>query len=236
MGGRTIPAYDDEQFADIEDIPEGRVYYLSGPMRGIEGHNYETFCKVEAALNEDVTGVILNPARNFSGDLTKSVSEYMTEDLFQVLDCDTVVLLPGWEKSEGARHEVAVARWVEKDFLYAVEAGNGYLFVHGDLPEPDSKPSPRASALNEARDLITGDRNNQYGPPTQDFTRTADMATAFGFTVNGQPVAAHHVALFVMLVKISRLAWTPEKRDSWVDIAGYAGCGYECAIERAERP
>jgi hypothetical protein len=36
-----------------------------------------------------------------------------------------------------------------------------------------------------------------------------------------------------MLLKTSRLAWTPTKRDSWVDDAGYAGCGYECALEEA---
>jgi hypothetical protein len=40
----------------------------------------------------------------------------------------------------------------------------------------------------------------------------------------------------IMAVKISRLMWTPAKRDSWVDIAGYAGCGFECAVnEEADK-
>ena len=108
-------------------------------------------------------------------------------------------------------------------------AGDIYLFKN------NTEMSPRESALTEAKKLITGDRNNQYGPPTQDFNRTARMANAFGFAVvdeagNVNPVQAHHVALFVMFVKLSRLAWTPQKRDSWVDIAGYAGCGFECAV------
>jgi hypothetical protein len=25
-----------------------------------------------------------------------------------------------------------------------------------------------------------------------------------------------------------------DKRDSWVDLAGYSACGYECAVEEAE--
>jgi hypothetical protein len=29
------------------------------------------------------------------------------------------------------------------------------------------------------------------------------------------------------LLKISRLSWDPTKRDSWVDLAGYAACGYD---------
>ena len=41
----------------------------------------------------------------------------------------------------------------------------------------------------------------------------------------------HDIAIMIIQVKTSRLMWTPAKRDSWVDIAGYAGCGYECATE-----
>jgi hypothetical protein len=38
------------------------------------------------------------------------------------------------------------------------------------------------------------------------------------------------VAIFIDLVKTSRLAWSPDKADSWVDKAGYAACGYDCAV------
>jgi hypothetical protein len=100
--------------------------------------------------------------------------------------------------------------------------------------------SPRASVLSEAKGLITGDRNNVYGPPTADFSRTAGMANSFGFGVTADggktyaPLKGHHVAIFMMLLKISRLAWTPGKRDSWVDAVGYSGCGYECIVEEEE--
>jgi hypothetical protein len=45
---------------------------------------------------------------------------------------------------------------------------------------------------------------------------------------------AHDIAVLVMMIKISRVMWTPAKRDSWVDIAGYAACGLECAIHEDE--
>lgn len=107
--------------------------------------------------------------------------------------------------------------------------------------EPAPEFSARASVLNEARDLITGDRNAQYGPPTQDFQRTADLLSVLGFrfadfnTASGKPVARDllpsDIALIMISLKMSRIIQSRNKRDSWVDLAGYAGCGYECTIE-----
>jgi hypothetical protein len=100
--------------------------------------------------------------------------------------------------------------------------------------------SPRAELLDEAKQLITGDRNNTYGPPTQDFARTAAVLNGLGFRtvrfseLEGELVAEdlqpHHVAMILAAVKLSRLTWSPEKRDSWVDLAGYAACGHECSV------
>lgn len=215
--------------------------YISGPMRGKPGHNYDLFNEIEADLESSKLkgDKIINPARNFSGDKTLPVDRYMEADLRLVLDADEIILLPGWEQSEGAKLEVAVARATGKRFRLA-EHIDGYWY-YPEIPAPsDNNDSPRASALDEARQLITGDRNNSYGPPTEDFRRTAEMATSFGFRFVGHADGApedlepHHVAIFMMLLKLSRLAWTPGKRDSWVDAAGYAGCGYECAVEEAK--
>ena len=101
------------------------------------------------------------------------------------------------------------------------------------LPKEPPEPTlPRAELLREAERLICGDRNNQYGPPTKDFQVIADMASAAGFRFEkGEGVSdldPHHVALFQIILKVARIAWSPEKRDSWVDTAGYAGCGWEC--------
>lgn len=114
--------------------------------------------------------------------------------------------------------------------------------VEPDTMNPEDRvdtTAPRASALNEARNLITGDRNNQYGPPTQDFRRTADLLNALGYRrVDAEDVVhdilPSDVALIIAQVKVSRLMHSRHKRDSWVDLAGYAGCGYECAVEEAK--
>lgn len=106
--------------------------------------------------------------------------------------------------------------------------------------EPTNRQgSPRGSVLLEAKSLIEGDRNNQYGPPTQDFARTAALLNALGYQrVDAEDtihdIVASDVALIIAQVKVSRIIHSRHKKDSWVDLAGYAACGFECAIEEPE--
>lgn len=97
----------------------------------------------------------------------------------------------------------------------------------------DAELSPRAKLLDEAKHLIVGDRNNQYGPPTQDFRRSADALNALGFRAPSGELMPHDIAILVMVIKLSRLMWMPDKSDSWLDIAGYAGCGWECVVDES---
>lgn len=86
----------------------------------------------------------------------------------------------------------------------------------------------RAECLSTAERFVNGDRNAQYGDPRQDFQRTADMWSAY----IGVPILAHDVAALMCLLKVSRIRWSPEKFDSWVDLAGYAACGWDCAAPK----
>jgi len=87
----------------------------------------------------------------------------------------------------------------------------------------------RARVLTTANAAVNGDRNNQYGDPRQDFRRTATMWTALlGEKLGDHAIEAHEVALMMALLKVSRLAWSATKADSWVDLAGYAACGADC--------
>ena len=87
--------------------------------------------------------------------------------------------------------------------------------------------SERADLLAEAANLIDGDRNATYGPPTQDFERIAGMWTI----LFGRQFQAHEVAMALISLKLSRMVHAPGKRDNWTDTAGYAGCGWECVVE-----
>lgn len=71
--------------------------------------------------------------------------------------------------------------------------------------------------LDEAKSLVYGDRNNDYGHPKEDMDRTAMMWSA----ILGTEVTAEKVALCMCAVKISRQC-NKRKRDNLVDLAGYA--------------
>lgn len=90
----------------------GRLY-IAGPMRGYPNFNYEAFHAAAKLLREQSFEVV-NPAENFNGDTTLPIETYMLDDFKLLLECDTVVLLEGWEKSEGASTEAVVAKMAGK--------------------------------------------------------------------------------------------------------------------------
>lgn len=156
---------------------------------------------------------------------------------------DEVLTWPGGTKWTAPDGQVSTSTWRHSVTYWTDVERN-----EEEAPVPIAKPegaadtvSHRESALNEAKHLIMGDRNAQYGPPTQDFRRTAELLNALGYRrvveVNDVQVAQilpSDVAIIIAQVKVSRLMHSRQKRDSWVDLAGYAGCGYECAVEEGE--
>ena len=92
------------------------------------------------------------------------------------------------------------------------------------LDEGNRRGRSRVSILEEAKRLITEDRNKAYGEPKENHERIArGWSLIFNFHVT-----AHQVALAMMWLKICRLIVTPDHRDSHVDICGYAANGWEC--------
>lgn len=72
--------------------------------------------------------------------------------------------------------------------------------------------------LEEAASLVHGSRQQDYAHPSVDFGRTAKMWSV----LFGVPVDPKQVPMALIMVKLSRLMNDPTKRDSIVDIAGYA--------------
>lgn len=111
------------------------------------------------------------------------------------------------------------AKEIHKDRLIATERAASF-------PEPEKKV--REEVLDEAISLTTGDREEQYGTPYSHFSEVAEALNAFDFSgPGGRKIMPEDVPFFQMVVKLSRILKTPDKRDSWVDIAGYAALGYE---------
>lgn len=75
-----------------------------------------------------------------------------------LVECDAIAVLPGWQRSEGASLEVAIAKALR-------------------LPVYDASTfAPYADTiLSEATRHVTGARNQDYGHPLDNHTCTADL-------------------------------------------------------------
>jgi hypothetical protein len=83
---------------------------------------------------------------------------------------------------------------------------------------------PRVEALREAAKIIAGDRDLQYGGPEENFTRIAKIWSV----IVGTEISPEDVAMMMVGLKVARYASKSGfQPDTWIDIAGYAGCGYE---------
>lgn len=81
----------------------------------------------------------------------------------------------------------------------------------------------RNETLDKAMKCVCGERQDQYGTPENNFTRIANLWTAYlDFKIS--PV---DVAMMMALLKIARVKTGTATDDSFVDLAGYAACGAE---------
>lgn len=92
------------------------------------------------------------------------------------------------------------------------------------------------SILNDANDIIWGDREKTYGTPDVNLKRIATLWNAFlvsrykhGYTGEPYEITSEDVCWMMVLLKASRQMNAP-KRDNLVDAAGYIGL-----IERIQK-
>lgn len=86
----------------------------------------------------------------------------------------------------------------------------------------------RQEILEEAIKCVTKDRNATHGEPEDNFNTIAAYWNVYlhstGYRLKGD-LNAKDIAAMMILMKMSRIATSPEQPDHWVDIAGYAACG-----------
>ena len=90
----------------------------------------------------------------------------------------------------------------------------------------------REEALSEAKSLITGDREREYGNPRENFSRIAERLNVSFPDANFTP---YDVAIMMIDVKMGRIS-EGYKRDTLIDIIGYAAIAVELAETAGEGP
>ena len=186
--------------------------YICGPMRSHPNLNHPAFFEAEETLLKAGHKVI-NPARmdqelgldphNSQMD-SKFIEDCARRDIDAVFECDELVLLPKWEKSKGAKAEIAVAQWLSKPIrLY-----------------PSMVKMEKEDVCDVAKRLTSYDRQLDYGSPIEDFTKQAKMWSV----ILNTNVTPQQIAMCMIAVKLCRMTNSPRHRDSAIDVVGYARC------------
>lgn len=100
------------------------------------------------------------------------------------------------------------------------------------VSKTDNEITTREQILRDALQIVTKDRNQDYGNPEDNFSTIANYWTTYlqskHLIPRSENLVASDVAAMMILMKCSRLATSPNKLDHWIDIAGYSSCGGDC--------
>jgi len=94
-----------------------RRLYVAGPMTGLPALNFPAF-HAEAARLRALGFDVVNPAE-INTDPGVPWAKCMRDDIRELVMCDGIVLLPGWQQSRGANLEHDIAFRLEMDVIYA---------------------------------------------------------------------------------------------------------------------
>lgn len=83
--------------------------YLAGPMTGLPDLNFPLF-HAEAQRLRATGHEVVNPAE-INVDPTKGWEDCMRADIAELVTCQAIAMLPGWQNSRGAtlEHHIATA-------------------------------------------------------------------------------------------------------------------------------
>lgn len=101
--------------------------YIAGPMTGCCLLNYPAFFAMEGMLKKEFNCSVLNPARQPNG---LSYEEYMKRAFEDLKKADAVVLLNGWNDSQGATMEFEKAREASINLFFEEEI---YMIINRKL-------------------------------------------------------------------------------------------------------
>lgn len=151
------------------------VVYIAGPMRGRPDDNFPAFREAAAVLRA-LGWTVVSPHEItetvFSGVRDLPPREYMAEDIRQLLRCDAIAVLEGWEASTGARCEAAIATtlglvWVDwRTGEVAPPASR--ILISGGYDRPPHRPE----SLDDLREEVIAWANQTFRQATAESKAT----------------------------------------------------------------
>lgn len=113
----------------METLTNKLTIYIAGPMRGYKNNNFPAFFEAAKKWGSNpMVGRVFNPAQmdeemGYDGNCIalnskECLRSCMERDLNAIMTSDALVMLSGWERSEGARVEHALAVYLGLQIFY----------------------------------------------------------------------------------------------------------------------
>ena len=120
---------------------------------------------------------------------------------------------------------------------YDAETGIIVCGYYRPIDEEEKKMAmTRKELLDKACSIVNGARDKSYGSPEDSFKCIGQMWNAYLGRRLQKKLSSSDVAAMMGLLKIARISSGIYSEDSWIDLAGYAACGGECAsFEQEDR-
>lgn len=119
-GAASVPAS-----AANDNRPQLPRVYIAGRMSGLPDLNYPMFHAAASHLRQ-LGYKVESPAECELPPDSTTWQQFMRSGITQLMRCDAIVMLPGWEQSRGATAEHAIAKLIDIPVLHLDEA-----IVHG---------------------------------------------------------------------------------------------------------
>ena len=108
-----------------DNRPAMPTVYIAGRMSGLPDLNYPMFHAAASHLRQ-LGYKVESPAECELPPETTTWQQFMRSGVTQLMRCDAIVMLPGWEQSRGATAEHTIAQLLDIPVLHLDEA-----IVHG---------------------------------------------------------------------------------------------------------
>jgi hypothetical protein len=169
-------------------------------MTGLPEKNFPLFRQVAEQLR-DQGHEVHNPADTESNE-GKSWEDCIAQDIQDMLTCEAVAVLPGWQDSRGANVEVSIMRSLGRPVYDALTM------------QPWVE-----NVAQEASRVVVGARRRDYDTPYNNHVRIAKLWSI----ILEKDISPAQVAMCMIMLKMAREMYTP-KRDNLVDGVGYLLC------------
>ena len=124
---------------------------------------------------------------------------------------------------------------IDADWRDMIDEYKTILLSREAAEREEQEKITREYILREAARIVCGDRNKQYGEPEDSFRAIAEFWGTYVREIcvsTGADVCinAADVAMMMVLLKVAR-TFGGTKADTYIDIAGYAACAGEIALD-----